>query len=330
MEGVPVAQKIALGNTSPDGFLPGEVSIGRTLIRRIGRSEYPACLSRLVGYDPGMSEDVKSARPSAVFTYQPHTLSDISHQLPVDPRLFWQIADGLIVALCYLQAAQVVHRRIRLETVRWDGSDGRTVQLADFSYAVPEWELRPRPVGEAPWDPPEARGAAGSADCRDDVYAIALLLARLATGQEFADDGEASEAITRLDMGQRRLLSKAIAPRRRDRPAASELRKLRRLSDPLNPVLRGDQARESEAQARFAELRRRQETAARRLASQAAQSSQSTSASQARGRARGADGYGASIPMGVTRYPPRLLMLVGGGLLLVVVVGLAILIGAAL
>lgn len=347
MQGVRVAQKIALFETRPDGFLAGEVAIGRTLIRRIGRNEYPFCLSRLIGYNPGIPEDSNSAEepnrpispialPSAVFTYQPHSLSDIADQLPVEPRRFWEIADGLIIALCYLQASQVVHRHIRLETVRWDGSDGATVQLADFSYAVPEWELDPRPVGEVPWDAPEARGAAVSADCRDDVYAVAMLLALLATGQEFTDDAEASEAIARLDMGQRSLLSKATAARRRDRPTASELRRLRRLPDPLNPVLRGDQARESEARARFTELRRRQEAANRRQAPR-----DNTRAGPRPQAGRAPDDHSAAGPaqreapvqFGFVPLPQRRwrrFPVMVGGLLLLLVAGLMIMLAGGL
>jgi len=205
-----------------------------------------------------MSENQANSLPYAVFTYQRGTLADLVGELPVNPDLFWRIADGLIIALCYLQSAQVVHRRIRLDTVRWDGEH---VQLADFTHAVPEWDANPGAVGEAPWDAPEQRGGAATADCRDDIYAAALLLAWLATGQEFADDAEAREAIRRMDLGQRTLLDAASAERRRDRPSALELRRLRRLPDPLNAVQRGNLARESEARARFARLRAQQQRA---------------------------------------------------------------------
>jgi serine/threonine protein kinase len=261
----PVAQKIAHGHGSGGGaHLEREVSIGRTLARRIGAKQYPACISRLIGYNPGisdmskMSENQANSLPYAVFTYQRGTLADLAGDLPVDPDLFWRIADGLIIALCYLQSAQVVHRRIRLDTVRWDGEH---VQLADFTHAVPEWDAHPGAVGEAPWDAPEQRGGAATADCRDDIYAAALLLAWLATGQEFADDAEAREAIRRLDLGQRTLLDAASVERRRDRPSALELRRRRRIPDPLNAVQRGNLARESEARARFARLRAQQQRA---------------------------------------------------------------------
>ncbi len=284
----PVVQKIMLSHRDgADGILGREVSIGRTLTRRIGQKEYPTCLSRLIGYNPGVShipgasndQPDDTARPNnmaqlddrayAVFTYQRGTLADLSGDLPLSPDLFWRIADGLIIALCYLQSAQVVHRRIRPETVRWDGEH---VQLADFTHAAAEWDSHPGALGEAPWDAPEQLSGAATADCRDDVYAAALLLARLATGQEFADYADARKAIGHLDLGQRTLLGPACAERRRDRPTALELRRLRRLPDPLNAVQRGHHARESEARARFTRLRAQQERAQAEAAARAARS----------------------------------------------------------
>lgn len=256
----PVAQKVAHGGQGAYELLQREVSTGRVLVQRIGKNEYPVCLSRLIGYNPGTAENLGPLPPYAVFTYQRQTLADLAGELPLRPELFKAIADGLIIALCYLQAAQVVHRHIRMETVHWDGT---TVQLADFGHAAAEWDHAPGAVGEAPWDAPEQRGGAASADCRDDVYAAALLLARLATGQVFADDEEAREAIARLDLTQQHLLQDAAAEYRRDRPAAYELRKRRKLPDPLNPVLRASRGRESEARARFAALRQRQRAALR-------------------------------------------------------------------
>jgi hypothetical protein len=170
------------------------------------------------------------------------------------------VTDGLIIALCYLQAAQVVHRHLRLDTVHWDGT---SVQLADFGHAAAEWDDSPGAVGEAPWDAPEQRADAASADTRDDSYAAALLLARLITGQAFTDDEEAREAIARMDLTQQHLLRDAAVEYRRDRPTAYELRKRRRLPDPLNPVLRANRGHESEARARFAALRQRQRSALR-------------------------------------------------------------------
>ena len=265
--GMPVVQKIAHAGREASGGLQQEVAIGRMLLRRIGKNEYPTCLSRLIGYNPGITDNSGTQAPYAVFTYQQGTLADLSGELPLRPDLFGQVADGLIVALCYLQAAQIVHRHIRMETVRWDGEH---LQLADFGHAVPEWEQRPGAFGAEPWDSPQQRSGAGTADCRDDIYAAALILARLATGQEFASDAEARQAIGRLDMTQLALLGKACAEHRRDRPTAHELRRIRRLPDPLNPVLRGNRGRESEARARFAELRRRQEKARQSRAAAAA------------------------------------------------------------
>jgi serine/threonine protein kinase len=256
----PVAQKIAHGGQRAYELLLREVSAGRVLIQRIGENQYPVCLSRLIGYNPSAAENLGPLPPYAVFTYRRQTLADLAGELPLRPEVFRAIADGLIIALCYLQAAQVVHRRIRMETVHVDGT---TVQLADFDHAVAEWDEAPSAVGEAPWDAPEQRGGAASADCRDDVYAAALLLARLATGQVFADDEEAREAIARMDLTQQHLLRDAAAEYRRDRPAADELRKRRGLPDPLKPELRASRGRESEARARFAALRQRQRAAIR-------------------------------------------------------------------
>ncbi len=246
-QGTPVAQKIAHGGQDAYQLLQREVRTGRILVQRIGENEYPICLSRLIGYNPGIAENLGPLPPYAVFTYRRKSLTDLADELPLRPELFWPIADGLIMALCYLQAAQVVHRHIRMETVHWDGT---TVQLADFAHAAGEWDVSPGAFGEAPWDSPEQRAGAASADCRDDSYAAALLLARLATGQEFADDEEAREAIARMDLTQQYLLRDATAEYRRDRPTAFELRKRRKLPDPLNPVLRASRGREREARAR--------------------------------------------------------------------------------
>lgn len=256
----PVAQKIAHGGAQAYELLQREISTGRVLLQRIGKNEYPVCLSRLIGYNPGAAENLGSFPPYAVFTYQRQTLADLADELPLRPELFRAIADGLIIALCYLQAAQMVHRHIRMETLHWDGT---TVQLADYGHAAGEWQDTPGAFGEAPWDAPEQRSGAASADCRDDVYAAAILLARLATAQVFADDEEAREVIARMDLTQQHLLQDAAAEYRRDRPAAYELRKRRRLPDPLNPVLRASRGRESEARARFAALRQRQRSALR-------------------------------------------------------------------
>lgn len=254
----PVVQKIAHGGPGAYQLLQREVRIGRVLVQRIGKNEYPVSLSRLIGYNPGKEENLGPLPPYAVFTYQRRTLLDLESELPLRPELFRPVADGLIIALCYLQAAQVVHRHIRLETVRWNGT---TVQLADFEHAAAEWDATPGAVGEAPWDSPEQRSGAASADCRDDVYAAGLLLARLATGQEFADDEQARESIARMDLTQQHLLRDTAAEYRRDRPTAHELRKRRKLADPLNPMLRASRGHESEARARFATLRQRQRSA---------------------------------------------------------------------
>jgi serine/threonine protein kinase len=259
-QGTPVAQKIAHGGQSAYELLQREVSTGRVLVQHMGQPEYPACLSRLIGYNPGTAENLGPLPPYAVFTYQRKTLADLTGELPLRPEAFRAVADGLIIALCYLKAAHVVHRHIRMETVHWDGL---TVQLADFSHAAGEWEDTPGAFGEAPWDAPEQRAGAASADCRDDVYAAALLLARLATGQVFADDEEAREAIARMDLTQQHLLQDAAAEYRRDRPAVEELLKRRNLSDPIKPELRASRGRESEARARFAALRQRQRAALR-------------------------------------------------------------------
>ena len=266
-QGAPVVQKLAHNGRAAASCLEQEVSIGRTLIRRIGKSAYPDYLSRLVGYNPGKSETSGFVAPYAVFTYQQDSLVDLSGELPLRPELFWAIAKGLVTALCYAQAAQVVHRNIRMETIRWDGT---TVQLADFGHAVPEWELNPPRFGEAPWDPPEQCAGTGPASCRDDSYAVALLLARLATGQEFTDYAQARETIDRLDITQQRLLRAPSQEHRRNRPTAYEMRKPLGLRDPLNPMQWGRRPAESEARARFAALRQRQEAARLAMARQSA------------------------------------------------------------
>jgi hypothetical protein len=266
-QGAPVVQKLAHNGRVAAVCLEREVSIGRTLIRRIGKSAYPEYLSRLVGYNPGKSEESGFIAPYAVFTYQQDSLADLSGELPLRPELFWSIAKGLVTALCYAQAAQVVHRNIRMETVRWDGT---TVQLADFGHAVPEWELNPPRFGEAPWDPPEQCAGIGPASCRDDSYAVALLLARLATGQDFTDYAQARETIDRLDITQQRLLRAPSQEHRRNRPTAYEMRKPLGLRDPLNPMQWGRRPGESEARARFAALRLRQEAARLAMARQSA------------------------------------------------------------
>ena len=280
----PVAQKIAHGG--PDAYrqLQREVRIGRILVQRIGKNEYPIYLSRLIGYNPGREENLSQDAPYSVFTYQRATLADLADELPLQPELLRPVTDGLIIALCYLQAAGVVHRHLRLDTVHWDGT---TVQLADFEHAAAEWDDNPGAVGEVPWDAPEQRAGPAAADTRDDSYAAALLMARLITGQEFTDDEEAREAIARMDLTQQHLLRDAAADYRRDRPTAYELRKRRRLPDPLNPVLRANRGHESEARARFATLRQRQRSALRRL--QEAREAQERAAAHGSTRSRASE-----------------------------------------
>lgn len=86
--GMPVVQKIAHAGREASGRLQQEVAIGRMLLRRIGKNEYPTCLSRLIGYNPGITDNSGTQAPYAVFTYQQGTLADLSGELPLRPDLF--------------------------------------------------------------------------------------------------------------------------------------------------------------------------------------------------------------------------------------------------
>jgi serine/threonine protein kinase len=242
-----------LVHTGGDGegmrLLQREVSIGRRLYGGLGRRGYPEQLTRLIGHN------VDDATPYSLFTDQPGSLAELDDRLPLGPEIWRRIARQLLMAMRCLQYVQIVHRRIRPETVRWDGI---RLQLADLTHAVPE--NRPREAyGVSPWDPPEQLRGEGSADICDDVYSFGMLMVRLMTGADLPDDASVLRQLEWQDVSDRRFLRGTRDPNARQRPTPDELfRRLPPGEDSVNPLLRKNLGAERSARTSFALLRERQ------------------------------------------------------------------------
>ncbi|MEV2277067.1 protein kinase [Nocardiopsis sp. NPDC049922] len=146
-------------------------------IARCARGVHPPEITRLVGHhdDP--------VTPFALV--QPHTGQPIGEllgrrQLFDEERAAFR--DGLLNALSWLSAAEVVHRDLRPGTVLWD-PERRTVQVCDLTSATVVGV--PRAVaGTPPWASPEQREGTGWCDPRDDVWSAGLLLFQVLTGHD--------------------------------------------------------------------------------------------------------------------------------------------------
>ncbi|WP_240139770.1 hypothetical protein [Streptomyces sp. MUM 178J] len=201
--------------------LEREVSAAVTLERRYGSEPYGEVFTRLVGFDLDA--------PEPFVLYRAHGGEPLRARrgaLTVDEQ--HRVLAQLVLAVRLLEHAGLVHRGIAPDAVRWDG---RHVRLAEPYGALRGGEPR-SPFGQAPWASPEQREGAGTADARDDLWAVAQVMYFLLSGR--ADQGagppqdlSAYRRLAALDQGG------VFAPRAAARPAPAELLRLLNAPDPL-------------------------------------------------------------------------------------------------
>ncbi len=163
-------------------LLDNEVTAGLRLGRLAGRAAptvgfaHPPFLSRLVGYQPvGERPVVALERPRGT------PISGLVGRMPLAQRQAFNVS--LVRALRWMTAAGVVHRNLNPSTVLW--SDDHGAQIVDFSQSTLIGVPRV-PTGREPWAPQEQRdswrGPRGVTSERDDVWAMARLIAVVFTG----------------------------------------------------------------------------------------------------------------------------------------------------
>lgn len=240
----PVMLKLAYAGERARELLDHEWRIGKWLGEQ-GRD----FVSTMVGHNP------TSVPPYSVMTFRGSPLSQMD--LPLDRETLRRVITGLLNGLEVLRASRVVHRRINLDTLCWDGV---ALQITDFTRAELDG------TGEAVWH-------------GDDVYAAGLVIYHLYTGELPEDDPSAMRArLAGQDGPLRELLGgrnrrpgtdwggEVFADRAEDRPDARVL--LDRWGDgaPRPPLrqARAYEEREREGRRNFAELRARQHAYHRR------------------------------------------------------------------
>lgn len=175
----PVVQKIAVGGVPTEQLLAREARRGRGLYAAASKS-YPRQLGRFIGDNP------EAERPYTLFTCYGRTLSEIiaaEGALPFPPEALRRAVADLLAALAFLHTDRLVHGRLGLDTLRWDGE---ALQLGDFGHCVLEGEERVAPGPNPPWDAP--RPAQERRALRaDDVYAAGLVVFLLGTGEGLTD-----------------------------------------------------------------------------------------------------------------------------------------------
>jgi len=119
----PVAHKIAAPGAEPR--LRRELEVARYLGPRGGE-----LLSKCLGYN------FSEVPHSVVVTYRGRPLADLARDetnWPLDHMLRMKIITDLLQALELLRVSSIVHGRIGLDTLHWDGN---TLQLTDFGQAA--------------------------------------------------------------------------------------------------------------------------------------------------------------------------------------------------
>ncbi len=235
----PVMQKMAHAGTRARELLDHEWRIGKWLGDQ-GR-DY---VSTMLGHNPD------AVPPFTVMTLRGEPLSRLS--VPVDRETLRMLVAGLLHGLEVLRSCGVVHRRLNLDTLRWDGG---SLQITDFTHA-------------------QYDGAGDTVSHGEDVYAAGLVIFHLYTGELPEDDPARMEQRLRgQDVLLRRLLAgestgaeravfgerTVFADRAEDRPDAREL--LERWTPggrATTGLARAYRDREREGRRNFHELRARQ------------------------------------------------------------------------
>ncbi|MEU6625496.1 hypothetical protein ABZ926_32725 [Streptomyces litmocidini] len=211
----------AQGDPHAYALLERETAAAVSLERRYGGAKFGAVFARIVGFDLTAAEPFVLYRPP---TGRP--LSEWAGRLDAEDQE--RITGQLAMAVRLLGAADLVHRAIAPDTVRWDGA---RVRLCEPYAAQRAGEAR-EPFGGAPWASPEQRAGQGVADPRDDLWSVAELAYYLLAGRP--DRGEGPPA----DLADYRRLaalgqSGFFAARAADRPRPADLMRLLHVPDPL-------------------------------------------------------------------------------------------------
>ena len=229
-----------------------EIEIGEWLGRRLGESHYPHTLSRLVAF----KQQDDPYRGVTVFTWRGVPMAELLQpEYVLAGTKLITAAQQIFAAVDHLATARVVHGRIGPATVQWDDSEA---QLVDFRHAGRIGGRRSPVRKDDPWASPEQLIGIGEAHPGDDVYCAAMLVFRLATGE---DPGPAAEMRRRLAARAgwlQNMLADVFAEHADQRPPAGEM--LTRLAyRRRRPDSRtAGSAAEDRARQSFRELRRRQ------------------------------------------------------------------------
>lgn len=160
----PVVQKI-VDKSAPDGgaaalaLLEREREVGVWLGRKGGE-----LISKSVGH--AFDEEP----PFIVTTYRGRTLADLARdreRWPPPPEVARKMIFDLLHGLNTLRICKVTHRRIGMDTLRWDGT---TLQIADLGHAKMEGSLN------------------GAARHVDDVRDAGAVIFQIYTGEPPPDD----------------------------------------------------------------------------------------------------------------------------------------------
>lgn len=235
-----VLVKYAHGGAHATDLLFRAQRIGKIMFDGSGTG-YPGQLSRLIGHN------WDSTLPMLVTTHIGQELSTIADQFPLNAGMLAPIVRDLLGTLAWLNRFRVVHGRIGLSTLRWDGN---LLALTDFEHAVLEGEPQPRCACCPPRD--------GLATPRDDVLAAGLVIYQLYTGHELSRE-QARRQLPLDDAVLGRLLTNVFNERPASRPDARELLRRLRLPDPTTTAFPAHwETLEQKARATFADVRQRQ------------------------------------------------------------------------
>ncbi|MFD7326228.1 hypothetical protein ACFV9D_34975 [Streptomyces sp. NPDC059875] len=211
----------AQGDPRAYGMLEREVSAAVALERRYGAEKFGEVFTRVIGFD------LECAEPFVLYRVPGGTpLAECRDRLGGDEQQL--VIAQLALAVRLLGEAELVHRAIAPDTVRWDGTH---VRLCEPYAALRAGEAR-EAFGAAPWASPEQRAGRGAADTRDDLWSVARLGYYLLSGHP--DRGEGPPE----DLGDYRRLaaleqSGLFATEAAQRPSPAELMRLLHVPDPL-------------------------------------------------------------------------------------------------
>lgn len=245
----PIVHKLAYPTTAARTLLRREWDTGVVLHDRLAAGGYPAQLSHIVGYS------AQSASPGLVATSRGEPLSELRPQFPLPPERFKPVVNDLVRTLRWLSVARVVHGRINLSTLQLDESG---LQLTSFEHATQEG----KPHSDCPCCPRQATGT--RAAHRDDIYAAALVIYQLYTGEhiEFDDvnPGDMRERLALQDVPLRALLDGVFDDHAQACPDARVLLRRLQLPDPTRRGPTGMEDRELRALEQFQAVRTAQHT----------------------------------------------------------------------